>query len=322
MTENRPFIGICLASHNGEKYIAEQLDSIFAQTYQHFRLYISDDRSSDSTLTIIKHFQKRFPGKVELVVNEKQLGVLKNFEQLLYLCDEKYIALCDQDDVWEADKLQVQIDAMRELESRYPKMPCLVHSDLSMIDKDSRLLDDSYFRFRGYRLEDKRDLGHILGPSGVMGNTVLINAELSIKALPFPSALDVHDYWLGIVAELYGKRETIRRPLVRYRIHNENMSNSLQNVQSKGSRWGWLKRDLRLPYLDSKRDKVMAALLERELSKEDEKQIRAFYDYLTFSKSRLMMFSDLMRYSLVKRGIWFRVRLFAKMMLTKRYPDA
>lgn len=325
MVEDRPLIAICLAAYNGEKYITQQLESIFSQTYQHFKLYIADDRSTDRTVEIIETFQNRFTGRIGLTVNDKQLGVVNNFETLIGHCKEEYIACCDQDDIWESNKLELQLKAMRQLEEKSLTGACLVHSDLSMVNENAEELEDSYFRFRGYRLNQKKDLGHILGPSGVMGNTLMINAVLRDKVLPFPSGLEVHDYhdyWIGVVAELYGERKTLQQPLVRYRIHNSNLSNPLQKVQSKGSRWGWLNRDIRLPYLDSKRYKVMAALLEKELSQEDEKYIQAFYDYLTFSKSRLAMFSDLIRYSLVKRGIWFRMKLLAKMMLTKRYPDA
>jgi len=317
MVQNKPLIAICLASCNGEKYIAEQLESIFAQDYQNFKLYIADDRSTDNTVTIIKGFQDRFADQIDLIVNDMQLGVVKNFERLLSHCKEEYIALSDQDDLWEKDKLTLQIEALMQLEKQSETKSCLVHSDLSMMDENTKLIADSYFKFRGYRLNQKKDLGHILGPSGVMGNTLMLNRELRNKALPFPPELEVHDYWIAIVAELYGKRKTLQKSLVRYRIHNQNSSNSIQNIQSNNRQW--LTKDIKLPYLESRRYAIMATLLKRVLSNEDKKSIQAFYDYLTFSKSRLEMFSDLIRYSLVKRGIWFRTKLFVKLMLTNRY---
>ena len=317
MVQNKPLIAICLASYNGEKYIAEQLESIFTQSYQYFKLYIADDRSTDNTVSIIKTFQERFVDRIDLTVNDVQLGVVKNFETLLRNCGEEYIAFADQDDIWESDKLALQIEAIMQLEKESVTKVCLVHSDLSMMDENAKVITDSYFRFRGYRLNQKKDLGHILGPSGVMGNTLMINRELRDKSLPFPAELEVHDYWIGIVAELYGRRKTLQKPLVRYRIHNRNISNPIQSIQSNNRQW--LTRDIKLPYLESKRYTIMATLLKRVLSNEDKKSIQAFYDYLTFSKSRLEMYLDLIRYSLVKRGIWFRVKLSVKLMLTNRY---
>lgn len=319
MLDNKSHIAICLATYNGEKYITEQLESIFSQTYQNFKLYIADDRSTDRTVEIIEVFQNRFSGQIDLIVNDKQLGVVNNFETLIGYCKEEYISCCDQDDIWESNKLELQLEAMKQLEQEFLTGAYLVHSDLSMVNENAKVLADSYFHFRGYRLNQKKDLGHILGPSGVMGNTLMINAVLRDKVLPFPLGLDAHDYWIGIVAELYGERKTLPEPLVRYRLHNSNVSNSWQKLQSKGNRFGWFNRDIRLPYLDSKRCTTMAVLLKKELSTEDEKCIQAFYDYLTFSKSRLVMFFDLIRYSLVKRGVWFRLKLFVKMMLTNRY---
>ena len=319
MIEDKPYIGICLASCNGEKYIAEQLESIFSQTYQQFKLYIADDRSTDNTVTIIKTFQDRFRDRINLTINTKQLGVVKNFETLMSHCEEAYISLADQDDIWESNKLALQLEAMIKLEDQSKINACLVHSDLTMIDENNKVLAESYFHFRGYRLDQKKDLGHILGPSGVMGNTLMINRVLCDKVLPFPKELEVHDYWIAIIAELYGRRKTLHQPLVRYRIHNQNISNSMQNIQPSVKRWQLFSRDIKLPYLESKRYSIMEILLKRELEEKDKKSIKAFYDYLTFSKSRLEMYFDLIHYSLVKRGVWFRVKLLMKMMLTKRY---
>lgn len=318
MLQNKPLIAICLASYNGEKYIAEQLESIFTQSYQYFKLYIADDRSTDNTVSIIKTFQERFVDRIDFTINDIQLGVVKNFETLLSHCEEEYITFSDQDDIWESDKLTLQIKAIMQLEKESVTKACLVHSDLSMMDENAKLIADSYFHFRGYSLNQKKDLGHILGPSGVMGNTLMMNRELRNKSLPFPAGLEVHDYWIAIVAELYGKRKTLQQPLVRYRIHNKNSSNSIQSIQSNNRQW-LTTRDIKLPYLESKRHYIMSNLLKRVLPNEDKKSIQAFYDYLTFSKSRLEMYLDLIRYSLVKRGIWFRVKLFVKLMLTNRY---
>ena len=317
MIHNKPLIAICLASYNGEKYISEQLESIFAQSFQNFKLYIADDRSIDNTVMIIKRFQDRFGDRIHFTINATQLGVVKNFETLLSNCDEEYITLADQDDIWEPDKLTHQLEAMIQLEQQSTTKSYLVHSDLMMIDENANVIADSYFSFRGYRLNQEKDLGHILGPSGVMGNTLMMNRELRDKSLPFPRELEIHDYWIAIVAELYGRRITLQKSLVRYRIHHKNISNSIHSIQSNKRKW--FTRDIKLPYLELKRDYIMATLLKRVLSNEDKKSIQAFNDYLTFSKSRLGMYMDLIYYSLVKRGIWFRVKLFAKLMLTKRY---
>ena len=322
MQEDASSIAVCLATYNGEKYIAEQLESLLSQTYQNFKLYIADDGSTDRTLEVIKDFLKRFNSQIDVKVNEKQLGVVKNFEQLITQSKEPYIACCDQDDIWEPNKLELQLEAIKRAEKRYLGVGCLIHSDLSMIDDKARILQESYFDFRGYKLKKAKDLGHILGPSGVMGNTLMFNKKLCTQMLPFPPSLDTHDYWIGIVAELYGRRITLNEPLVKYRIHTDNVSNSLQRLESVTVYKRMFSKQIKLPYIDSERSKLMEYLLEQKLRDEDRRCIEAFYVYLTFSKSRYAMFFDLMRYSLVKRGRWFRIMLFAKIMLTKKYHNA
>jgi glycosyltransferase involved in cell wall biosynthesis len=315
-------IAVLMATCNGERFIEAQLASLFAQTYTDFTLYIADDVSTDGTVEAIRAFQARYPGKIELQINAERLGAVKNFEGLLQRCREPYAAFCDQDDIWEPEKLRLEFEAMQALEHEGDAVPCLVHSDLTMMDEQGKERHASYFSFRGYRLRDGKDLGHILGPSGVMGNTVMINAALRARALPFPTGLEVHDYWLGIVAELYGRRRTLRPPLVRYRVHGGNVSNSVQRLQ-KGKRQGrWFGGDIRLPYLETQRRGLMEHLLMQKMDAEDKKIVQAFYDYLRFSKSRLGMYGDLIRYSLVKRGLWFRTKLLFKMLWTRRYRRA
>ena len=322
MDKTQSTIAILMTTCNGERFVEAQLASLFAQTFTDFMLYIADDISTDNTVDIIRTFQQRFPEKIDLRVNAKRLGVTKNFEGLLQRCTESYAAFCDQDDIWEPDKLRLEFDAIRQLERAKGTLPCLVHSDLLMIDTEDSVMHASYFAFRRYRLRDGKDLGHILGPSGVMGNTVMINAALRARALPFPHGVEVHDSWLGIVAELYGKRRTLHRPLVRYRIHRTNTSNSLQRLQGgiKQGKRGLF--DIRLPYLDSHRKALMEYLLAQEMGTADRNTVQAFYDYLCFSKSRLRMYYDLIRYSLVKRGNWFRTKLLVKLLLTRRYRHA
>lgn len=319
MDNATPRIAIMMATYNGAAYLARQLDSLLAQTYLHYTIDIADDGSTDGTVEILQSYQNRCPETIHFSVNPERLGVVKNFENLLQRLDAPYVMFCDQDDLWEPDKVARQLEAMQELEAAASDVPCLVHGDLAMMDAEERPLAASYFAFRGYCLRDTKDLGHILGPSGVMGNTVMLNAALRCKALPFPEGLEVHDYWIGIVAELFGKRRTLQQPLVRYRIHATNVSSSVHTLQSRAGWQRWLRGAIRLPYLDSSRNVVMAHLLSLPLDAKDRQVIMAFADYLAFRGSRWQMFWNLVQYDLVKRGVGFRLKLFFKMMLTRRY---
>ncbi len=205
---------------------------------------------------------------------------------------------------------------IQKLEAANKNKPCLVHSDLSMIDANGKILSTSYFDYRNYHIKEKKDLGHILGPSGIMGNTLLINRALRALVLPFPKELDVHDYWIGVNCELFGHRKTVFQPLVQYRIHSTNSSNSQQKLTSKKISF---RRDIKLPNLETNRKYFLPQLKNKLDNQNDIQILNAYLDYLLFKKNRLIIYFNLLRYSLVKRDILFRVKLFLKIVMTNRY---
>ena len=113
----KPTIAVLLATYNGEKYLAEQLNSIIYQKEVNTHIYISDDGSSDQTIHIIKSFIKKYPKKIKKIFYSNYKNSAKNF---LYLIQKKlnykYYAFCDQDDVWLEKKL---INAIKKLNLGY-----------------------------------------------------------------------------------------------------------------------------------------------------------------------------------------------------------
>jgi len=320
--KNRPLVAILVATFNGEAYLKEQLDSLLIQSYKNIKIYISDDNSCDTTLEIVKLYQIKYPDKIFYSFNINNLGFIKNFEKLLSVCEEEYIALSDQDDIWHPDKLQKQMRAMHKLEELHENLPLLVHSDLEVVDESLKKISSSYFRLRAYKLKAQKDLGHIVGPSGIMGNTILMNQKLKKCVLPFPKELDVHDYWIGLQCELFGRRKTLFEPLVRYRIHQTNNSNSQTKLYEKKSFLNILSRDRKLPNLETNRKLFLQELILQVNNGEDLKVLNAYNRYLNFQGSRLALYFDLLKYSLVKRDLTFRVKLFFKILYTNRYQES
>ncbi len=310
-------VAIVMATYNGEAFLEQQLESILSQTYQNFKLYISDDKSSDSTISLILKYHNKYPNKIFYTLNKKNMGLVKNFEILIKNSIENYIALSDQDDIWHNNKLELQMKEMLLLEQSNDKKPYLVHSDLSMIDENNSLLKNSYFRYRNYTLKNSRDLGHILGPCGVMGNTILLNKKLKDLVLPFPNNLDVHDYWIAINCELFGERKTLKNPLVEYRIHNSNSSNSVEKLKIKKNTM--INRDIKLPNLETNRKYFLKNLILKLENETDRKILNSYIDYLELKKSKILIYFYLIKYSLVKRSCYFRLKLFIKLLLTERY---
>ena len=134
-------IDILLATYNGEKYLREQLDSILNQTYQNFKLIVSDDCSTDLTREILKEYEEK-DKRIIVFYQEKNLCYIKNFEFLLKNVKSEYYALSDQDDVWKPEKIEVAMNMLKENNAD------LYYCDLNLVDKDCNMLYESYWKFR------------------------------------------------------------------------------------------------------------------------------------------------------------------------------
>ena len=103
-------ISIAMATYNGAKFIREQLDSLAAQTVLPCELVVTDDGSTDKTLDIIADFLVRAPFPVHIHRNAQRLNYRANFMQCANRCSGDLIAFCDQDDIWDQDKLATLVD--------------------------------------------------------------------------------------------------------------------------------------------------------------------------------------------------------------------
>lgn len=238
---------------NGERFLHQQLDSLAASVYRDFELVVCDDASEDETCSILEAYADRLP--VRLYRNERRLGFVRNFEKVMGLCRGRYIALCDQDDVWQPDKLAKSVEAMISAERMYgEEVPVMVHSDSRLIDSDGSELAPSYQHFKGYIFRKEKQYGAMLFRSGVMGHTMVLNRSLAEKALPFPESLDHHDYWIALVNEWFGRRISLAQCLVDYRVHSANSGGK----GKQGAKLPW-----RLPYHEESRYLLLRSAMAR-----------------------------------------------------------
>lgn len=213
-------IDILLATYNGEKYIREQIDSILAQTYKNIKLIISDDCSKDRTTEILKEYESK-DNRVELYIQQENLGVVKNIEFLLNKVESPYYMLADQDDYWMPEKVE------KSLETIKTKNADLVFGDLEVVDENLKTI---YPSFNDYMLLTRKINKYIDSYkvnylyNCVTGCTVLAKKETISFILPLPTTSEhvIHDYWMGLMVALNGKLAYIPEKLIKYRQHGEN----------------------------------------------------------------------------------------------------
>ena len=227
-------IEILMAAYNGAPYIREQVDSILRQSDENWHLTLSDDGSTDGTDAIIDEYARQYPDRVQRVYSGRRFGGAKDhFFWMTEQCDADYIAYCDDDDTWKADKLQKLRKAMLDAESCFGSdTPILVFSDQTVTDEKLSMLAPSLMRYQKQYFEHF-DYRSILMQNVVTGGAMMINRALARLALQCtdPSQVIMHDWWLAAVAARFGEIVYIDEPLGAYRQHGHN-SVGAKNVGS------------------------------------------------------------------------------------------
>lgn len=212
-------VDILLATYNGQQYLREQLDSILTQGYSNFRLLISDDLSTDNTREILSEYVEK--DKRIIVFNqEKNLGVVKNFEFLLKKVESKYYMFSDQDDIWKENKIEKSIQTLEETNSD------LVYTDLEVVDENLNVTYESYWKLKGIynKIKKYNNFESLYLNNFVTGCTILSKKELIKEVLPLPntSKFVLHDYWIPLILSQKYKITYIEEPLIKYRQHKNN----------------------------------------------------------------------------------------------------
>lgn len=217
-------VTILLATYNSERYIREQLDSLFAQTFQDWQLVVRDDLSTDKTLDIIKEYQNRYPGRIRVLDSEgKSLRAYGNFYELLSRVESDYYMYCDHDDVWLPNKIELSIKRMKEIEEVHPDLPIIVHTDMRVVDGNLNSLSESFWKYSRL-LPEHTEFKELVLCNSVNGCTMLFNRKAREVALPHVEHATMHDMLVTqSVAAKGGVISPIYMPTVLYRQHVDNV---------------------------------------------------------------------------------------------------
>lgn len=239
-------IHILMAVYNGEKYLKEQLESIGRQTVTDWKLHIRDDGSSDKTADIINEFALKYPDKVCLIDDPKQnnYGAKGNFAKLVECVREDGdYAFCDQDDIWDADKLEISVKELRRTEKCCDGAirPSLVCSDARLIDENGNVTGESFAEKSRLYISEQHMFERLLLYNFAQGAAMMWNMKLHKLIQYIPEEAVMHDWWVALVAAGHGKISFIERQLLSYRQHENNELGEFDRSAWKKSFAGKLK---------------------------------------------------------------------------------
>ena len=236
-------ISVALCTHNGARFLGEQIRSICAQTLPPGEIVLSDDASSDDSVAVARAaLQDCLAGRpglsIELRVleNRPALRVTKNFEQAVLACRGELIALSDQDDAWHPDRLA----RMAAEFDRRPEIT-LLHSDARLVDDQGRELGQTLFHalevqpFELTKIHQGQAFDMLMRRNLVTGATTVFRRELLAQAAPFPAEW-LHDEWLGAIAAAVGRVDALEQCLIDYRQHATNEVGARRNTFAQNVR--------------------------------------------------------------------------------------
>lgn len=224
-----PNVQILMATYNGEKFLAEQLDSILGQAYPNWELLIRDDGSKDTTPYILNAYQQNHPNRIKIVRDNdgNSGGYTQNFAKLMSLSTADIVAFSDQDDVWLPEKIARNVAAMEKIKAQHgAQKPALVHHDFRLVDADKNLIAESFDRVNGNRKASPTQ-PKMPYAAHVHGFSMIANRALVEQVLPFPKVALGHDSVMGSLAQDIGVIEFIPEQLALYRRHDNNSSQSM-----------------------------------------------------------------------------------------------
>lgn len=213
----KPSVCVLLCTYNGEKYLKEQLDSVFAQKDVDVTILAHDDGSSDGTLEMLKEYGIN-------VIGDEHYGPAHGFMYLMQNApDFEYYAFCDQDDVWDVDKLSIAVSSMNNKEK-----PALWCCSTRLVDKTGKHIQD-------HILDEKRTLKARLFHAGISGNTMVFNRQLKDLTIKHvPENMIMHDSWMVKLCIAIGGEFVIdQTPHISYRMHSDNSIGMELNFKQK-----------------------------------------------------------------------------------------
>ena len=222
-------LSVCMAVHNGARFLRPQVDSILAQLRPGDELLVVDDASTDGSVALLESMRD---GRMQVYRNEQNLGVVPSFDKALRRSSGEIIFLSDHDDIWLPGKVAASLAVF----AADPEVTMVV-TDAKLIDEQGKVTKESFFAERG---DFAAGFLHNFVKNKYLGCTLSFRRSMLRYFLPIPHDVPMHDMWFGLLNAIYGKTFFIAEPLTAYRRHAGNATPLVTSGQlGKILRWRW-----------------------------------------------------------------------------------
>ncbi len=273
-------VNVLLSTYNGEAYLLEQLQSLYQQTYPNTKIIVRDDGSTDSTLNLL--LREASLGKLTLLPQGGNIGPATSFFKLLETSgNADFYALCDQDDIWVSNKIELAVKAIKQLPS---EIPVMYFSRLMYVDSKNQFIKLS-------ALPSSIGFGNALVENVATGCTVVLNKaarDLIVKNIP--SQCVMHDSWCYLIISCLGQVIYDPFPSIRYRQHVANAIGAslsvMDTIKRRIKRFKFQKDGV---FRFSNQAETLFALYENQIASENRTILKQFVNAKESLPRRLML---------------------------------
>lgn len=216
-------ISVVIAAYNGEKYIRQQVKSVLVQLSDKDELIISDDNIKGTTFDAVRDLVEN-DSRIKYVKGPSK-GVIKNFEYGISLTKGDVIFLCDQDDVWLDGKVSACCSELAKGYDTVLHNAQIVDGNLNPVGRTAFDVNHTSSGFLRNYIKNT-----------YQGSCMAFSSVIKEYILPFPDEIPMHDQWIGLMSEKYGKVSLIEQPFIFYRRHDATVTGNGSTFMQK-IRW-------------------------------------------------------------------------------------
>ncbi len=213
--DKAPTIVVVMSTYNGDKYLSQQLDSLLQQNLVNLSVFVRDDGSSDKTQEILQKWNTDTNDWLTWYQGENRGPGRSFMEALEKAPDADYYAFCDQDDIWDSDKLDVAVSVLESSTKQYK----IYTSNVALSNNDLKIIGNTNFY-------ENTSIQAAMMYNQAIGCTIVMNKELREKLIKYnPNYMVMHDCWAyRVCAALGGELCFDQVPHIKYRQHDGNFS--------------------------------------------------------------------------------------------------